>query len=137
MTKSKLRNKMKTEVFLFLNPPFIDHPAFLPPTFSSNPIENTQVTLLEHWRTVFISSWMTMSTHLTQGPFSFMTCFFTMASNAMSGVKSPVLKPTKRKRKGNNCDKKWFPFSMTSIFICILILPAVTIASILYRLRLQ
>lgn len=37
MTKSKLRNKMKTEVFLFLNPPFIDHPPFLPPTFSSNP----------------------------------------------------------------------------------------------------
>lgn len=45
-----------------------------------------------------------MSTHLTQGPFSFMICFFTIASNAMSGVKSPVLKPTKRRRKR----KQWW-----------------------------
>lgn len=56
-------------------------------------------TLLEHWRTVLISSWMTMSTHLTQGSFSFMICFFTIASNAMSGVKSPVLKPSRRRKK--------------------------------------
>lgn len=61
--------------------------------------KSTWTTLVEHWRTVLISSWMTMSTHLTQGPFSFMICFFTMASNAMSGVKSPVLKHTKRKGK--------------------------------------
>lgn len=61
---------------------------------------NTKLfTLFEHWRTVLISSWMTMSTHLTQGSFSFMICFFTIASNAMSGVKSPVLKPSRRRKK--------------------------------------
>jgi len=58
---------------------------------------SSKVTLLEHWRTVLISSWMTMSTHLTQGSFSLMTCFFTMASNAISGVKSPVLDKENKK----------------------------------------
>lgn len=48
-------------------------------------------TLLVHCLTVLISSWITRSTHLRQGSFSFTTCFFTMASNAKSGVKSPVL----------------------------------------------
>lgn len=49
-------------------------------------------TLLVHCLTVLISSWITRSTHFKQGSFSFTTCFFTMASNAKSGVKSPVLK---------------------------------------------
>lgn len=48
-------------------------------------------TLLVHCRTVLMSSWMTRSTHLRHGSFSFTTCFFTMASKARSGVKSPVL----------------------------------------------
>lgn len=56
------------------------------------------VTLVEHWRTVLISSWMTMSTHLTQGCFSLMICFFTIASNAMSGVNSPVLQREEEKK---------------------------------------
>lgn len=58
------------------------------------------VTLVEHWRTVLISSWMTMSTHLTQGCFSLMICFFTIASNAMSGVKSPVLQREEEEKTG-------------------------------------
>lgn len=37
------------------------------------------------------SSVTTRSTHFRQGSFSFMTCFFTMASNAKSGVNRPVL----------------------------------------------
>lgn len=49
-------------------------------------------TLLVHCLTVLISSWITRSTHFRQGSFSLTTCFFTMASNAKSGVKSPVLK---------------------------------------------
>lgn len=51
-------------------------------------------TLLVHCLTVLISSWITRSTHFRQGSFSLTTCFFTMASNAKSGVKSPVLKPS-------------------------------------------
>lgn len=35
---------------------------------------------------------MTRSMHFTQGSFSLMICFFTMASNARSGVNRPVLK---------------------------------------------
>ena len=49
-------------------------------------------TLLVHCLTVLMSSWMTRSMHFTQGSFSLMICFFTMASNARSGVKRPVLK---------------------------------------------
>lgn len=84
--------------YLFVNWSFI-HPWSIIIPLPNPPVKSTRTTLVEHWRTVLISSWMTMSTHLTQGPFSFMICFFTMASNAMSGVKSPVLKHTKRKRK--------------------------------------
>lgn len=37
------------------------------------------------------SSETTRSTHFKLGSLSFTICFFTMASKAMSGVKSPVL----------------------------------------------
>lgn len=50
------------------------------------------VTFLVHCLTVLISSEITMSTHLRHGSRIFFTCFFTMVSKAMSGVKSPVLK---------------------------------------------
>lgn len=56
-------------------------------------------TLLVHWRTVLMSSWITKSTHFRHGSFSFTTCFFTMASNARSGVNSPVLEPTEREKR--------------------------------------
>lgn len=49
-------------------------------------------TLLVHCLTVLMSSWMTRSMHFRHGSFSFMICFFTMASNARSGVNRPVLK---------------------------------------------
>lgn len=49
------------------------------------------VTFLVHCLTVLISSEITMSTHLRHGSRIFFTCFFTMVSKAMSGVKSPVL----------------------------------------------
>lgn len=49
-------------------------------------------TLLVHCLTVLMSSWMTRSMHFRQGSFSLMICFFTMASNARSGVNRPVLK---------------------------------------------
>ena len=51
------------------------------------------VTFLVHCLTVLISSEITMSTHLRHGSRIFFTCFFTMVSKAMSGVKSPVLMP--------------------------------------------
>lgn len=50
-----------------------------------------RVTFLVHCLTVLISSEITMSTHLRHGSRIFFTCFFTMVSKAMSGVKSPVL----------------------------------------------
>ena len=49
------------------------------------------ITFLVHCLTVLISSEITMSTHLRHGSRIFFTCFFTMVSKAMSGVKSPVL----------------------------------------------
>lgn len=49
------------------------------------------VTFLVHCLTVLINSEMTMSTHFRQGSLIFFTCFFTMVSKAMSGVKRPVL----------------------------------------------
>lgn len=49
-------------------------------------------TLLVHCLNVLMSSWMTRSMHFRQGSFSLMICFFTMASNAKSGVNRPVLK---------------------------------------------
>lgn len=56
------------------------------------------VTFLVHCLTVLISSEITMSTHLRQGSRIFFTCFFTMVSKAMSGVKSPVLNARSRRR---------------------------------------
>lgn len=53
---------------------------------------DTCSTLLVHCLTVLMSSWMTRSMHFRQGSFSLMICFFTMASNARSGVNRPVLK---------------------------------------------
>lgn len=55
-------------------------------------------TLLVHCLTVLMSSWMTMSMHFRHGSFSLMTCFFTMASNAKSGVNRPVLKDIQMKQ---------------------------------------
>ena len=40
---------------------------------------------------VKVSSLTTISIHFSVGSFSFWICFFTMASKARSGVKSPVL----------------------------------------------
>lgn len=40
---------------------------------------------------VKVSSLTTISIHFRVGSFSFWICFFTMASKARSGVKSPVL----------------------------------------------
>lgn len=56
------------------------------------------VTFLVHCLTVLISSEITMSTHLRHGSRIFFTCFFTMVSKAMSGVKSPVLNARSRRR---------------------------------------
>lgn len=42
------------------------------------------------------SSETTRSTHFRLGSLSFTSCFFTMASKAMSGVKSPVLPRAER-----------------------------------------
>lgn len=53
---------------------------------------DTGSTLLVHCLTVLMSSWMTRSIHLRQGVFSLTICFFTMTSNARSGVNSPVLR---------------------------------------------
>lgn len=57
-----------------------------------------RVTFLVHCLTVLISSEITMSTHLRHGSRIFFTCFFTMVSKAMSGVKSPVLNARSGKR---------------------------------------
>lgn len=56
------------------------------------------VTFLVHCLTVLVSSEITMSTHLRHGSRVFFTCFFTMVSNAMSGVNSPVLNTQSRRR---------------------------------------
>lgn len=52
-----------------------------------------------------ISSWITRSTHFRQGSFSLTTCFFTMASNAKSGVKSPVLKASEPGGRGDKSER--------------------------------
>ena len=44
--------------------------------------------------TTLVNSSTTMSTHFTAGVFSRSICFLTIASNAMSGVNSPVLYTT-------------------------------------------
>lgn len=56
-------------------------------------------TFLIHWCTVVTNSWLTMSTNFMHGPSSLDICFFTMAWKAMSGVKRPVLKGRKPKKK--------------------------------------
>ena len=48
----------------------------------------------EQARTTFVSSSTTMSTHFSAGDFNSSICFFTIASNAMSGVNKPVLGTT-------------------------------------------
>lgn len=50
------------------------------------------VTLTPHFMTSVVSSDTTRSTHLRLGSLSLRICFLTIASNARSGVKSPVLK---------------------------------------------
>lgn len=50
------------------------------------------VTLTAHFMTSAVSSDTTRSTHLRLGSLSLRICFFTIASKARSGVKSPVLK---------------------------------------------
>ena len=42
-------------------------------------------------RTTLVNSVTTISTHASDGSFSFSICFLTIVSNAMSGVNSPVL----------------------------------------------
>lgn len=64
-------------------------------------------TLLVHCLTVLISSWITRSTHFRHGSFSFTTCFFTIASNAMSGVKSPVLAQVREKQTLSATGTPW------------------------------
>ena len=51
-----------------------------------------QQTFSAHLRTILVISTTTMSTHLIEGCLSFSICRLTMVSNAMSGVKSPVLR---------------------------------------------
>ena len=50
----------------------------------------------EHEWTTLLSSSITRSTHFSIGAFSCAICFFTIASNAMSGVNRPVLHKTSR-----------------------------------------
>ena len=45
----------------------------------------------EHFLMTFVNSDITMSTHFTAGVLSFSICRFTIASNAISGVKRPTL----------------------------------------------
>ena len=48
-------------------------------------------TLSVHFLTILINSAMTISTHLIAGDRKRSICFFTIASNAMSGVNKPDL----------------------------------------------
>lgn len=59
------------------------------------------VTLIAHFMMSAVSSDTTRSTHLRLGSLSLRICFFTIASNARSGVKSPVL-------NGHGPDWIWF-----------------------------
>lgn len=54
-------------------------------------IMKSLVTFSAHFLMTVASSETTRSTHFKLGSLSFTICFFTMASKAMSGVKSPVL----------------------------------------------
>lgn len=72
------------------------------------------VTFLVHCLTVLISSEITMSTHLRHGSRIFFTCFFTMVSKAMSGVKSPVLNARSGRRavsQASSCQECPTPLS--------------------------
>lgn len=55
---------------------------------------------------VEVSSVTTISTHFRLGSFNFCTCFFTMASKARSGVKSPVLCKSNMDPEGNRINMK-------------------------------
>lgn len=55
------------------------------------------LTLSVHIRTTFDNSKTTRSIHFRQGSFNLFICFFTIASNAISGVKRPTLIPEKNK----------------------------------------
>jgi len=48
-------------------------------------------------RTTFVSSVTTISTHAKDGSFSFSICFFTIVSNAISGVNKPVLQTARHR----------------------------------------
>lgn len=58
------------------------------------------VTFSAHFLMTVASSETTRSTHFKLGSLSFTICFFTMASKAMSGVKSPVLGHMRRAGRG-------------------------------------
>lgn len=53
--------------------------------------EYRPITFSEHFLMTMASSETTRSTHFKLGSLSFIICFFTIASKAISGVKSPVL----------------------------------------------
>ena len=53
-----------------------------------------QLTFSASERTTLVNSITTMSTHFNEGCLSFSICFFTIVSNAMSGVNKPVLNNT-------------------------------------------
>lgn len=75
------------------------------------------VTFLVHCLTVLINSEMTMSTHFRQGSLIFFTCFFTMVSKAMSGVKRPVLNTQggdKRRQEGEKGQGECHSITYTS-----------------------
>lgn len=56
------------------------------------------LTLSVHIRTTFDNSKTTRSIHFRQGSFNLFICFFTIASNAISGVKRPTLIPEKENK---------------------------------------
>lgn len=58
-------------------------------------ITKPSITFSAHFLMTVASSETTRSTHFKLGSLSFTICFFTMASKAISGVKSPVLGHTK------------------------------------------
>lgn len=72
-----------TPAFVYLQFPFCPSLVFFSPLFL--------ITFSVHFLIRATSSVTTRSTHFRQGSFSLMTCFFTIASNAMSGVNRPVL----------------------------------------------
>lgn len=53
------------------------------------------------------SSETTISMHFRHGSFNLCTCFFTMASNAMSGVNSPVLHIASTEQREQGAGATW------------------------------